>query len=280
MTTETDTNDYSCKYYNGTMTYVNGSEGEAEERVTVTIGGDVTSVRSMFHYCKQLKSVDGTDWFPAENATTNAYCMFFKDENLETIAGSNNWTLAACKKTGNMFHGCVKLEEISLASLGLNECKSTHGMFQKCTALKNIIGMENWNLSNCESCLNMFYECESIGADKNNAPNFNFTIGSACKNITNMFARCKSLTSINGERWDLSGLEKAHNVFGESGLTSITLMGASIVKLINLGAMRKSSDVTTEFEDTAKYVCTGNVLGLSFIITGVESIDNVPSADS
>ena len=140
--------DYSCKYYGSEDTSITPTT----DRCSMP---DATSVRSMFHYCKQITTMDGTGWL-LENVT-NAYCMFFKDEKLKSITGSDGWTLISCFNTGNMFHGCIALTTIELSNLGLNKCVSTHGMFQGCTALKNITGMENWNLTKCETCTNMFY---------------------------------------------------------------------------------------------------------------------------
>ena len=203
--------DYACKYY--------GSESDS---INPTSDGcsmpNATSVRSMFHYCKQITTIDGTNWSLAN--VKNAYCMFFKAEKLSSIDGSNGWVLSNCIKTGNMFHGCIVLTAIDLSNLGLGACESTHGMFQGCTALKNVVGMERWNLGVCKTCANMFYGCKALGSDNSNAPNFNFTIGESCENMVNMFAQCESLTSINGTNWNLSGLKNAHNMFGEC--TSLT----------------------------------------------------------
>ena len=92
-------------------------------------------------------------------------------------------------------------------------------MFEACTSLEEIIGIENWDVSNAS-----YYAFSETFHCCYNLKSLNLTTWdtSSADNMARMFAKCKSLTTLDLSNFDISNVTTMKEMFNQSpNLTEI-----------------------------------------------------------
>ena len=90
-------------------------------------------------------------------------------------------------------------------------CDDFHNLFYNFEKVKQIIGLETWDVSKVTDMRDMFYSCYSL--TELNISNWDVS------NVTNMncmFEYCRNLTELNISNWDVSKVTNMTNMFYDS----------------------------------------------------------------
>lgn len=107
-------------------------------------------------------------------------------------------------------------------------------MFYGCYSLKQIKGIENWDVSNVKDMHGMFYHCENL--DQLDLTNWDV---SNVEYMSWMFARCNNLDRLDLSKWDVSNVEYMYNMFYECPLEE--QYGKDGVKLVEQQIEKKQN---------------------------------------
>ena len=92
---------------------------------------NVKSMRQMFCWCEQLKSVgDLSNW--SVSKVENMYAMFYGCAQLKSIGNISNWDVSNVEYMGSMFYECEELTSVG--------------------------DLSKWNILNVEDMYTMFYD--------------------------------------------------------------------------------------------------------------------------
>ena len=92
---------------------------------------NVKSMRQMFYWCEQLKSVgDLSNW--SVSKVENMYAMFYGCAQLKSVGDLSNWDVSNVKYMGSMFYECEELTSVG--------------------------DLSKWNILNVEDMYTMFYD--------------------------------------------------------------------------------------------------------------------------
>lgn len=86
----------------------------------------------------------------------------------------------------NKFSGCKNLAKVTIYNYAPTSCNN---MFNGCSSLTEIVGMDTWDMSNCDNFETMFSGCSNLINVK-----LNMEIGANC---TSMFRNCTNLERID-----------------------------------------------------------------------------------
>lgn len=199
----------------------------------------VTAVESMFNGCYALESVK----MPNILATTSSFIirnMFISCVSLKEIDLSNipvNVTTAT--DSYNAFSGCVSVTKIKLFS-GNYKVKNSYSMFGTCFSLKEIIGFEIFDFSECTSMYSMFSDCKSLKS-VNLA---NFSIPAVCTRIDSLFSGCNSLETIEFNPNNTFDFTKITNYGGSIFYNCLSLEKIDMPFITNYNNVTGSTQLT------------------------------------
>lgn len=124
-----------------------------------------------------------------------------------------------------LFKDCNSLIKCDFTHLDINILNSgitgLVGWFMNCTSLKEIVGWENWDISNVESMQELFSHCHSL-TDLTSMSNWNT---SSVTSLTYAFLECSSLTDASPiKNWDLSNALYLRSMFAYcTSLMNVTM---------------------------------------------------------
>ena len=179
---------------------------------------------AMFYNCGQLKQLDVNN-FNTENVTTMA-SMFANCSNLEKLDISN-WKTANVEDMSWMFAGedygnppnTMNIKQIiGIENLDVSNVKTMDRMFRHCHELTSL-DLHKWNVSNVEIMRQMFNSCTSLS--KLNIENWNMC------NVTNtqyMFNNCYKLNSIITFSFDSTKITTYGGTFEDTAIDSNCLV--------------------------------------------------------
>ena len=102
-----------------------------------------------------------------------------------------------------------KVEVVDISGWDTSNVTTMEDMFRKCSKLKNIIGIENLDVSKLKNANSMFYMCENLV--ELDLTNWN-TI--SLENMSYMFYNCSNLKIIkNIENWQLPNIKDVSYMF-------------------------------------------------------------------
>ena len=102
-----------------------------------------------------------------------------------------------------------KVEIIDISGWDTSNVRYMNHMFRYCTKLKNIIGIENLDVSKLEDANSMFYCCKNLV--ELDLTNWNPI---SLENMSNMFYGCLNLKIIkNIENWQLQSIKSVRQMF-------------------------------------------------------------------
>ena len=168
---------------------------------------NVTSMASMFEYCRSLTSLDVSS-FDTSNVTD----------------------------MGSMFDGCSNLTSLDVSSFDTSNVTDMSLMFYDCNGLTSL-DVNNFDTSKVTNMGDMFYNCSSITSL--NLSNFNT---SNVINMGYMFGDCTSLTFLDLSGLDMSNVTNMSYMFDGCGsLETIRMVGCLEYTINNITAIKPSS---------------------------------------
>ncbi len=174
--------------------------------------GAVTDMSYMFYNCNKMTTLNVTGWDTSKVETTR--CMFYFDNKLTEIIGEEAWNLNNVETVQSMFRACTSLVTLDVNNWGLAKTKNFSGFFcansdnTGAMALKNLVGMENWNIQSVETLSDAFYGCGKLE-----------TMDMSGWNVTNltemshMFADCYKLKNVYFTGWQTTSLTSMDAIF-------------------------------------------------------------------
>lgn len=148
---------------------------------------DVSNVRHfdyMFGGCKSLKKLDLSKWNP-KKADTAIY-MFSGANGLKEAIVPNLIT-ASTNNIVDMFGDCYDLETVDASNWDTSGVVLMTYLFGSCKSLKEVKGIENWNVKKVEQASSAFMDCASL---KVNLSNWSMD---RVRNKTKMFYHTKGI---------------------------------------------------------------------------------------
>ena len=176
----------------------------------------VTDMRATFGGCQKLQSIDVSKW--NTSSATDMSFMFYLCRTLTTIDISK-WDTSKVIKFNNIFDGCDNLQSVgNLSNLNLNNAIDIAFAFNRCEKITEL-DVSNWGLRKIDSMYALFNNCPNL-REIHGIENWNL---SSARNMNSMFYGCKSLVSLNISGWDTSNVKFMNNMFGGcESLTTIT----------------------------------------------------------
>lgn len=152
------------------------------------------TINSMFTGCKNLKSLDLSNWDLKNLGNGDALneraliSIFMNCESLEEIIGIENWDVSRIRKINTMFFNCG-IKKIDISNWDLSSCKTFNSVFTKCKNLE-FIDMSNLKFSRQISKLTRAFEgCALLHTIKGIE---NLYVGTVV-DLSSTFKDCKSL---------------------------------------------------------------------------------------
>ena len=161
---------------------------------------------AMFYGCGKITSLDVGNWDVSNVVDFNH--MFADCYKLADIDISN-WNTLNVRSFDALFNDCHGLTTIDVSNLETSMCMQFSQMFESCINLTNIVGLENWDVSNAS-----YYA------------------------FSEMFHNCPKLTELNISTWNTSNADNMARMFkGCYGLKELDLSGFDIGKVETMAEM-------------------------------------------
>ena len=251
----------------------------------------VTSMRSMFYECRNLKTVK----FGAINTSnvTNMGGMFNYCNSLESVDLSSFYTSNVTDMSW-MFNGCRKLTSLDVTALNTSKVKDMSSMFSDCSGLATIdlskfdtssatnighlfdgcsgltsIDLSNFDTSNVTYMYGVFLRCSSLTSlDVSSLDTSKVT------NMTHLFSKCSKLTSLNLGNIDTSKVEQFAYMFNDcTSLKSIDLGKFNTSSATNMADMFSGCS-SLESLDLSSFD-TSSVTSMGYMFSGCSSLKSL-----
>ena len=228
--------DASFKDYHPKSTekwFVNFVNLEKIDGLTKINTSEVTTMTSMFAFCKKLTQLDLSN-FNTENVTSMC-SMFFGCPSLSFIDVSKFKTEKVIDMYG-MFYGCSSLSSIDVSKFNTAKVTGMYGMFSGCSSLSSI-DVSNFNTEKVTNMNEMFYGCNSLTTIYCNNT-------WTCAKSKEMFYNCaklKGAVTFDASKIDVSMANPNTGYFTKkkiSGITTITNNNASIKAIYSTDGKR------------------------------------------
>ncbi len=250
---------------------------------------NVTNMYAMFYGCNNLNSVD-VSRFNTSKVTYMAG-MFGECWCLDKLDVSGFDTSNVISMY-SMFLSCYELDSIDVSDFKTQNVTDMSSMFSSCYDLQSIdisgwdfvkvedldyfvrgsglveFNMPDWQLPNCTSMSDIFYECENL--ESVNIANL------YVPNVTNMkemFRSCYNITNINLTGVNTDRLENIHGMFYDcSSLETVDLTDLDVTNVIDMGSMFAESGVVTV--DFSKKNLS-HIASLGYVFYGCNKLESV-----
>jgi len=148
-----------------------------------------SKVKSMWHMFKECKSLEYLDLSNFDTSNVKGmWLMFSGCSKLKEIKGINNFNTSNVKNMSNMFENCESLEYLDLSNFDTSNVEDMYDMFNDCKSLE-YLDLTNFNTSNVKYMSHMFSGCSQLKEIKGIN---NFNINKNCS-IFEILANCKKL---------------------------------------------------------------------------------------
>ena len=169
-----------------------------ELNVTSWDTGRAMSMSHMFYGCSQLTSIPIDNW---NVSRVGSFSHMFAD--CYNLSGLNlsNWQTDSVVSFDAFLNDCHSIRVIDVSALNTSTCEQFSQMFEACVGLEEIVGINNWDVSNASyyafsETFHCCYKLESLDLSNWEA---------TPDNTARMFKNCKSLSYL-----DISGLDLAN----------------------------------------------------------------------
>ena len=195
---------------------------------------DVSSavnMECMFYGCGQLTKMDLSQWDVSNvQNMRHIFADCFKMEDYDFTG----WNTASMLSLDGIFNSNRALKSVDVSDFDTTTVTNFAQVFDGCTALEEIIGLDQWDTSNGIQFGEFLLGTNMVSIDLSS---FNM---SSAKYVTNMFHVNPRLTTIYvGDNWNLNpdNLSSANGMFGSSG----ALRGGNGSSVRSLGSNRAIS---------------------------------------
>ena len=217
---------------------------------------NVTTMLDMFRNCSNLKSVD-LSTFNTEKVTT-MHAMFAYCTSIENI-NMSSFNTKEVANMGGMFYDCSNLKQLNVNNFNTENVTTMASMFANCSNLEKL-DISNWKTANVEDMSWMF-----AGEDYGNPPNtmnIKQIIGienldvSNVKTMDRMFRNCHELTSLDLHKWNVSNVEIMRQMFNScKSLSELNIENWNMGNVTNTQYMfnncyKLNSTITFSFDST------------------------------
>ena len=127
---------------------------------------ELDDLSGVFARLNKVEVVDISGW-DTSNVTTMED-MFSQCTKLKKIIGIENLDVSNVEYANNMFYFCKNLVELYLTNWNPISLENAWSMFYRCSNLKIIKNIENWQLPNINDVSYMFYNCAKLDVDLSN----------------------------------------------------------------------------------------------------------------
>ena len=225
----------------------------------------VTTMHAMFAYCTSIENINMSSFNTEE--VTNMSGMFYNCGNLKQL-DVNNFNTENVTTMGSMFANCSNLEKLDISNWKTTNVEDMSWMFAgedygnpaNTMNLKQIIGIENLDVSNVKSMDRMFRHCHeltSLDLHKWNVSNVEI--------MRQMFNSCISLSKLNIENWNMGNVTNTQYMFNNCyKLNSTITFSVDSTKITTYGGT---------FEDTA--TDSNCLVTVNYTSSAAEIIDKI-----
>ena len=161
------------------------------------------NINSMFYNCTSLESLDLSSFQPYKLTSMNS--TFYNCYSLTSINLNKIYTSSVTDMT-NLFYNCTSLTFLDISSFNTETVFYMNGMFRNCKSLTSINFGNNFNTNKVSQMFRIFSDCHSLVS-------IDYPITFKLSNLNSFFANCYSLTSVNLQNFDTSGVNDFKNMF-------------------------------------------------------------------
>ena len=151
-----------------------------------------------------LSDFPNTEKIILSNITTSTVAimstLFGYDTNLHIIEGLNNLDMSNVNTIAGMFMGCEKIEKIDTTGWNTSKVHSMINTFSGCRNLTNIIGIEDWDVSQVDL-------------------------------MSSMFQKTYNLEELNLSKWNINNITKTDYLFAWCGAKNINISNFNLTKV-------------------------------------------------
>lgn len=122
----------------------------------------LTDCSKMFYLAEKTYKLNSFDMSNFDVSKVLDFSYMFAYCNHVTDLDISNFNMNNAEFCYNMFSNCSKLKSVKLGELDNCNVKDLSNMFSNCKLLTNIEGIENIDVSNCETFEKMFYYCSEL----------------------------------------------------------------------------------------------------------------------
>ena len=261
----------------------------------------VTNATRCFEYMKNIDVInDYYDW-----SSCTQFYSFFEYSGVKEL-DLRKWDVSAATNIYRMFSSCKELTKVDLSGWQFPMSVTLSGMFSTCPKLKEIKGIDEWNIDNINSVDSMFSDDSALSTlDLSKWNTSNIT------NFSYAFKNCSGLTELNISNWvfnassGYSMMEKAgaynsklianncvfkgivNNIFTKCTFYEIDLTGSSFegIGLLNdvfngcssVKTIKGFTIPTSAYQLNSLFYGCSNLLEIDFNGTTTENISRMPS---
>ena len=173
----------------------------------------VTSFKNLFFTCIKLADISAVANWNTEKVQT-LEGAFNRNEQLVDISPLTSWNVTALKNMQGVFEGCSKLASLEPLGSWSPVLTSINTAFKGCVALKNLKGLEHFDVSGVTSLKDMCNGCTGI---KSLTGVEGWNVGNV-SNFDSAFNDLHFITNILPLKdWDMHSATNIDTMFGSNG---------------------------------------------------------------
>ena len=259
------------------IVYINGIKSEIDKNGYVNIEKEgINNVTMQWDkkykdYSKIFQNIDSIveidfskfDFY----GVTSMRSMFYKCINLKNI-NFNNVNTSEVTEMTSMFEGCTSLISLDLSNFDTLKTKSMENMFKDCKSITSL-NLSNFITPTLSKIKQMFFGCESL--KKINLPIINTSL---VTDIDSLFCGCSSLTSLDLSNFFSKNIKNMNELFrGCLSLKSLDLsnMDTSVVTNMNSLFFECSSIISLNLSS----FITSNVRNMDYMFYNCNSLVSI-----
>ena len=218
---------------------IKGIENFDTSKVTTMVYGS----RGLFKNCKNLKSLNLSNWVVNAKVTNMSY-MFYNCSGLTSL-NVTSFDTSSVTNMDSMFYNCSGLTTLDVTKFNTPKVTNMSRMFSDCSGLTSL-DVTNFNTQKVTDMSQMFKDCS--GLTSLDVSKFNT---SKVTNMNSMFDRCQKLTSLDVTNFDTSNVTNMGSMFYNcSGLTSLDVTNFNTSKVTNMKSMFERCQKLTSLDVT------------------------------
>ena len=198
-------------------------------KYTANTSGVLPTFNSGYQYTVNETELNGIYTVELSSDTDFSHCSFYNKSELLTL----EYLKVTSNVTGMdyMFRNCSKLTQLDVSNWDTSKVTTMMSMFRECTKLTQL-DVSNWDISKDTTMDCMFYECYALKEIKGLN---NWDISSVEYSLYSMFYYAKSLEGLDLSSWDVSNITDMRWLFSD----------CSALKTLNISNWSFNNEVIT-----------------------------------